>query len=116
MKNLFYFSLILFFISCSINKPYISSLSCKRLVVELDSGRVTERLSVFVRFNDEDGANDYDSMTIFQKNTGLYWHINRSLSSFFKTKLSILWEGFHWGSMKCKHKICRAIKFLTYSL
>ncbi len=85
MKKLFYFSLILFFISCSINKPYISSLSCKRLVVELDSGRVTERLSVFVRFNDEDGANDYDSMTIFQKNTGLYWHINRSLSSFFKT-------------------------------
>jgi len=53
--------------------------------VELDSGRVTERLSLFVRFNDEDGVNDYDSMTLFQKNTGLYWHINRNLSSFLKT-------------------------------
>lgn len=53
--------------------------------MELDSGRVTERLSLFVRFNDEDGVNDYDSMTLFQKNTGLYWHINRNLSSFLKT-------------------------------
>ena len=85
MKHFFYFSLLLFFVSCSINKPYLSSLSYKRLVVELDSGRVTERLSIFVRFNDEDGINDYDSITLFQKNTGLYWHINRSLSSFFKT-------------------------------
>lgn len=53
--------------------------------MELDNGRVTERLSLFVRFNDEDGVNDYDSMTLFQKNTGLYWHINRNLSSFLKT-------------------------------
>ena len=85
MKRFFYFFLILLLVSCSINKPYVSSLSCKRLVVELDSGKVAERLSIFVRFNDEDGINDYDSMTLFQKNTGLYWHINRSLSSFFKT-------------------------------
>lgn len=85
MKQFFYILLILFFVSCSINKPYVSSLSCKRVILELDNGRVTERLSVFVRFNDEDGINDYDSMTLFQKNTGLYWHINRSLSNFFKT-------------------------------
>ena len=85
MKTFFYSSLILFFISCSVNKPYLSGISYKRLIVELDSGRVTERLSIFVRFNDEDGVNDYDSMTLFQKNTGLYWHINRNLSSFLKT-------------------------------
>jgi putative lipoprotein len=85
MKRSIYIFLILFFVSCSINKPYISSLSCKRVILELDNGRVTERLSLFVRFNDEDGINDYDSMTLFQKNTGLYWHINRSLSSFFRT-------------------------------
>ena len=85
MKRFFYFAFIFFLISCSINKPYFSSLSYKRLIVELDSGRITERLSLFVRFNDEDGINDYDSMTLFQRNTGLYWHINRSLSSFFKT-------------------------------
>lgn len=85
MKKFFYLFLILFCISCSVNKPYVSSLSCKRVIVELDNGNVTERLSLFVRFNDEDGINDYDSMTLFQKDTALYWHITRSLSSFFKT-------------------------------
>ena len=55
------------------------------MIVELDNGNLTERLSLFVRFNDEDGINDYDSMTLFQKDTALYWHITRSLSSFFKT-------------------------------
>lgn len=63
----------------------MGSLSCKRVIVELDNGKMTERLSLFVRFSDEDGINDYDSMTLFQRNTGLYWHINRSLSSFLKT-------------------------------
>ncbi|MGP1438133.1 MAG: hypothetical protein ACTTKH_03575 [Treponema sp.] len=51
----------------------------------MDNGKVTERLSVFIRFTDEDGVNDYDSMTLFQKDMQLYWHINRSISSFFKT-------------------------------
>ena len=85
MKRVIPLFIILLFVSCSVNKPSMSSISCKRIIVELDNGRVTERLSLFVRFSDEDGINDYDSMTLFQKDTALYWHISRSLSSFFKT-------------------------------
>lgn len=77
--------LILLFFSCSVNKPSVSSLSYKRVTVELDNGRHTERLSIFLRFRDEDGTNDYESMTLIQKNMQLYWHITRNLTSFFKS-------------------------------
>lgn len=71
--------------SCSVNKPTISSFSYKRLVVELDDKNVTEHLSVFLHFKDEDGINDYDSMTLIQKDMRLYWHITRDITSFFKS-------------------------------
>jgi len=79
------FLFLLFFFSCSVNTPSISSLSYKRVTVELDNGQRTERLSVFLRFRDEDGINDYDSMTLIQTNMQLYWHITRNLTSFFKS-------------------------------
>ena len=55
------------------------------MVVELDNGNITERLSVFLRFRDEDGINDYESMTLIQKDMQLYWNISRSLTQFFKS-------------------------------
>ena len=85
MKYYLYFLCLFFFFSCSVNTPSVSSLSYKRITVELDNGQRTERLSLFLRFRDEDGSNEYESMTLTQKNMQLYWHITRNLTSFFKT-------------------------------
>lgn len=87
MKTIIYFLLTipaLFFCSCSLNKPSISNLSVKRLAVETENSGLAERLSVFFEFNDKDGVNDYDSFTVVQKDTGLYWKFNRDNTVFFK--------------------------------
>ena len=85
MKYCLYLLCVFFFFSCSVNNPSISSLSYKRVTVELDNGQRTERLSLFLRFRDEDGVNDYESMTLIQKNMQLYWHITRNFTHFFKS-------------------------------
>lgn len=89
MKKFRYLCLILSFfplyVACSVNKPNVSSFSYKRVTVELDNGKMSERLSIFLRFSDEDGTNDYESMTLIQKDMQLYWHITRTITSFFKS-------------------------------
>lgn len=89
MKKFFYLALFLplfsLYVACSVNKPNVSSLSYKRVTVELDNGKMSERLSIFLRFSDEDGTNDYESMTLIQKDMQLYWHITRTITSFFKS-------------------------------
>ena len=104
MKKFLYLILLLFFISCSVNKPKISSLSYKRVVVELDNGNITERLSIFLRFSDEDGTNDYESMSLTQKKMRLYWHITRSLTSFFKSDYDDK-NSFMVGTNKIAHPL-----------
>ena len=89
MKIFFYLFLTLhvfsFCVACSVNKPNVSSLSYKRVTVELDNGRMSERMSIFLRFSDEDGTNDYESMTLIQNDMQLYWHITRTITSFLKS-------------------------------
>ncbi len=77
------FTLLFINFSCSLSKPSISELSVKRLKVENDSGFLTERLSVFLLFKDENGREDYNSVIIVHKESGLSWRLNRNNSSFF---------------------------------
>lgn len=104
MKKFLYFFVVLFLLSCSVGKPSISTLSYKRVIVELDNGQITERLSLFLRFSDEDGTNDYESMKLTQKKMRLYWHITRSLTSFFKSDYDDKYS-FMVGTNKIAHPL-----------
>lgn len=85
MKQFVYCFLLFFYFSCSLNKPSVSFITYKRVIIELDSGRLVEKLSLFLRFNDEDGTDDYESMTLIKKGEGFYWHVTRDSSYFFKS-------------------------------
>lgn len=80
-----FFSISIIFLSfaCSLSKPTIAELSVKRLEIENDSDLLIERLSVFLLFRDEDEREDYNSILVIHKESGLSWSLNRNNSSFF---------------------------------
>lgn len=71
--------------ACSFKPPMIVSFSVKRLQVENEQGTLRERLSVFLLYSDEDGKNDYNTVTVTHKETGLTWVLDRANSSFFSS-------------------------------
>ncbi len=81
--GIFIFSTLAFAFSCSLSKPNVPQLAVKLLEVENDSDILIERLSVFIHFIDENGRDDYNSMSIIHKESGLSWTLNRNNSSFF---------------------------------
>ncbi len=99
-KRLFIILSIFLIFACSANKPIISDLSVKKLEIENDSELLIERLSVFLLFKDEDGRQDYNSIILIHKESGLSWTLNRNNSSFFTSETKsedqakkILWAG-----------------------
>ncbi len=106
-KNIFKIFIIFFsisFFSCAQRPPVISKLSVKRLGVETNSEKLLERLSVFLLFSDENGRDDYNSIRITHKESGLYWQLNRDNSSFFiSAKAEDEKEKFWLGSNKIAH-------------
>ncbi len=68
------------------SKPDIEALSVKRLELETDSNKVVERLSIFLLFKDKNGREDYNSLTIIHKESGLSWTLNRNNTSFFSSQ------------------------------
>lgn len=71
--------------ACSFKPPMIVSFSVKRLHVENEQGSLRERLSVFLLYSDEDGKNDYNTVTVTHQETGLTWVLDRANSSFFSS-------------------------------
>ncbi len=61
------------FTSCSGGSPSIQSYSIQRLLVQDADGTFSERLSLFVFFNDPDGNTDFDSIELIHEETGLFW-------------------------------------------
>lgn len=66
---------ILLVTSCTQGKPEIHSCILKLLRVEGKAGTFAERLSVFAFFDDTDGAADFGSITVTNKESGLAWKI-----------------------------------------
>ncbi|MEL3913115.1 hypothetical protein [Treponema pedis] len=83
-RSFFIFIAFIFLqINCSFKPPVISEFSIKRLLVETENENFAERLSVFSLYTDEDGKNDYNSVTVIHTESGLSWVLNRNNSSFF---------------------------------
>lgn len=72
--------------SCSFTAPKILSYSAKRILVEDDKGALNERLSVFLLYNDGDGKNDYNCITVTHIDSSLQWNISRENSLYFTLK------------------------------
>ncbi len=98
---------------CSFKPPVISEFSVKRLLVETEKGKLTERLSVFSLYTDEDGKNDYNSITVIHKETGLSWVLNRDNSSFFAAAEDVNETGqktLYAGSNKIAYPLGKFLK------
>jgi len=74
------FSLALFStalsLSCSSGSPELRSENVKVLRVEGADGTFSERLSVFVSYEDSDGPADFGYLTVTHDESGLSWTIN----------------------------------------
>ncbi len=68
--------LIIILFSCAQSGPELRSSTVKLLRVQEDSGEFTERLSVFILFQDEDGPEDFASITIRNDDSGLFWLVD----------------------------------------
>ncbi|UTC74161.1 hypothetical protein E4O03_07855 [Treponema sp. OMZ 792] len=84
-KKISFFFIAVFLLSCSFDKPEIPELSVKILRMETDSGKIEERLSVFLMYKDENGRNDYSSIQLIHLESGLTWVLNRENTSFFSS-------------------------------
>ena len=62
-------------LSCSSGSPEIKSESVKVLRVEGADGTFSERLSVFVYYEDSDGPADFGSLTVTHDESGLFWTV-----------------------------------------
>ena len=89
-----------FFFHCSFKAPSVPEISVKRLQIETETRITAERLSVFLIYLDEDGKDDYNTITVIHQDTGLQWSINRFNASFFvseyetdRNKQTRLWIG-----------------------
>ncbi len=61
------------FLSCAQSEPEIRASSIRLLRVQTSAGDFVERLSVFLYFNDEDGTEDFSTITVRHVDTGLFW-------------------------------------------
>ena len=107
MKSLILF-IVFFLCSCEFNSPDIPVLSFKILKIETQNSSIEERLSVFLLYKDENGRNDYSSITIVHAESNLTWVLNRENSSFFSSSNlgasdagKVLWA----GSNKISHPL-----------
>ncbi|MGI5065198.1 hypothetical protein [Treponema putidum] len=98
-KSLILFILIILF-SCSFENPEMPELSVKIIKIETDADTIEERLSVFLKYRDENGRNDYSSIRIIHLESGFTWVLNRENTSFFSSSRlgssdseKILWAG-----------------------
>lgn len=62
-----------FFLSCAQSQPEIRASSIRLMRVQTSTGDFVERLSVFLYFNDEDGTEDFSTITVRHIDTGLFW-------------------------------------------
>lgn len=65
--------IVIFLVSCAQSGPVIHTSTVKLLRVQEESGEFVERLSVFVLFEDDDGIEDFASITVRHDDTGLFW-------------------------------------------
>lgn len=72
--------------NCSFKAPSIAEISVKRLQIETETLAMAERLSIFLIYLDEDGKDDYSTVTVIHKESGLLWFLNRFNSSFFTSE------------------------------
>ncbi|MBN1243138.1 MAG: hypothetical protein JXA15_10600 [Spirochaetales bacterium] len=63
--------------SCSAKPPEIIGLRSRVELRALERGGASERLSVFVTANDEDGRDDLDRMHVIHDASGRYWTLTR---------------------------------------
>jgi hypothetical protein len=77
---------------CTQGKPLILSTDVKLLRVQGPAGLFSERLSLFVLEKDADGPEDFGSITLTQKATGLAWTIT-SAELMVTTKGQDRWIG-----------------------
>lgn len=94
------FCFLLLLSGCSFNVPSIQEVFFKHLFVETENGKTAERLSVFLRFLDEDGREDYNSIILIHDESGMTWTLDRLNSAFFisededtKKKHKHIWAG-----------------------
>ncbi|HNY16196.1 MAG TPA: hypothetical protein PK542_05635 [Treponemataceae bacterium] len=69
-------------LSCSSGSPELRSENVKVLRVEGADGTFSERLSVFVSYEDSDGPADFGYLTVTHDETGLSWTINSDQAEF----------------------------------
>jgi len=84
LKSLILFILVILF-SCSFENPEMPELSVKIIKIETDADTIEERLSVFLKYRDENGRNDYSSIQLVHLESGLTWVLNRENTSFFSS-------------------------------
>ncbi len=77
----------LFFLSCSFDKPSVSIPKIQRIYSKSSNNTFSERLAVFVVFDDKDGRNDYEQMILRENSTGLEWTLNRNNTVFLQEPL-----------------------------
>lgn len=85
VKAIIFFIILLFFAACSFSKPNIPEISVKVLKIETEDSNLAERLSVFLKYEDENGRNDYSSITVVHLESAFTWVLNRENSSFFSS-------------------------------
>ena len=85
LKKTLFFLIAALLLSCSFDKPEIPELSVKILKIETNAGTIEERLSVFLKYRDENGRNDYSSIQLVHLESGLTWVLNRENTSFFSS-------------------------------
>lgn len=81
-----------FLSSCSQSDPVIRSRLVQVLRVQGPTGQFAERLSVFVLFNDDDGIDDLDRITVTNEDSGLFWII-RAENALTRSRGDDLWTG-----------------------
>ena len=72
----FIFSLVAF--SCAQAGPTIQASSVKLLLVQGPSGEFSERLSVFVLYDDPDGKEDFASIMVRHDDSDMFWIVDTS--------------------------------------
>lgn len=85
-RNFLYcvFLVILLLQACSFNTPSVVLSQKQRIYSYDEQGVVTERLSVFMLLDDNDGRNDYKELLLHEDATGLEWSIRRENTVFLQ--------------------------------
>jgi hypothetical protein len=86
------FFIAVFFLSCSQSDPVIRSHVVQILRVQGPTGQFAERLSVFVFFEDDDGAEDLERITVMHEESGIFWTI-RAGDAMTRSRGDDLWTG-----------------------